>query len=49
MQKYYGWGMNPFYFLAGQNGIHPTYIQEIIQDNRYDEEYILAAIDFLKI
>ncbi len=49
MQKYYGWGMNPFYFLAGQNGIHPTYIQEMIQDNRYDEEDILAAIDFLKI
>ena len=49
MQNHYGWGMNPFYFLAGQNGIHPTYIQEMIQDNRYDEEDILAAIDYLKI
>ena len=49
MQNLYGWGINPFYFLAGQNGIHPTYIQEMIQDDRYKEEDILAAIDYLKI
>jgi 4-hydroxy 2-oxovalerate aldolase len=49
MQNHYGWGMNPYYFLAGQNGIHPTYIQEMIQDNRYNEEDILAVIDHLKI
>ena len=49
MQNCYGWGMNPYYFLAGQNGIHPTYIQEMIQDNRYDEEDILAVIDHLKV
>ncbi len=49
MQNYYGWGMNPYYFLAGQNGIHPTYIQEMLQDNRYKEEDILAVIDYLKI
>ena len=49
MQNYYGWGINPYYFLAGQNGIHPTYIQEMTQDNRYKEEDILAVIDYLKI
>lgn len=49
MQNNYGWGMNPFYFLAGQNGIHPTYVQEMIQDNRYNEEDILSVIDYLKI
>ena len=49
MQNLYGWGINPFYFLAGQNGIHPTYIQEMMQDDRYKEEDILAAIDYLKI
>tara|TARA_B100000767_G_scaffold275789_1_gene315661 strand:+ start:2203 stop:3807 length:1605 start_codon:yes stop_codon:yes gene_type:complete len=49
MQNHYGWGMNPFYFLAGQNNIHPSYIQEMMQDNRYNEEDILAVIDQLKI
>lgn len=49
MQNHYGWGINPFYFLAGQYGIHPTYIQEMLQDDRYKEEDILAAIDYLKI
>lgn len=49
MKNHYGWGMNPYYFLAGQNGIHPTYIQEMIQDNRYNVEDILAVINHLKI
>tara|TARA_Y100000389_G_scaffold205079_1_gene262800 strand:- start:14363 stop:15973 length:1611 start_codon:yes stop_codon:yes gene_type:complete len=49
MQKRYGWGINPFYFLAGQYSIHPTYIQEMLQDERYNEEDILSVIDFLKI
>lgn len=49
MQNRYGWGANPFYYLAGQYGIHPTYIQEMLQDSRYSEEDILAVIDHLKI
>ncbi|CAN8138961.1 hypothetical protein THIOSC15_1240030 [uncultured Thiomicrorhabdus sp.] len=49
MQNHYGWGTNPFYYLAGQYGIHPSYIQEMLQDSRYSEEDILAVIDHLKI
>lgn len=49
MQSQYGWGTNPFYYLAGQYGIHPSYIQEVLQDSRYSEEDILAVIDHLKI
>ncbi len=49
MQKNYGWGINPFYYLAGQHGIHPSYIQEMLQNKRYSEEDILAVIDFLKV
>ena len=48
MKDAYGWGINPFYYLAGQIGIHPTYIQEMLQDQRFNEEDILAVIDFLK-
>lgn len=49
MQNYYGWGMNPFYFLAGQYGIHPSYVQEMMRDTRYNEEDILAVLDHLKV
>lgn len=44
-----GWGSNPYYYLSGKYGIHPTYIQEMLSDSRYSEEDILAAIDHLKI
>lgn len=48
MKTRYGWGTNPFYFLAGKYGIHPTYIQEMAGDPRYDEEDILAVIEYLR-
>ena len=44
-----GWGSNPYYFLSGKYGIHPTYIQEMLSDNRFSEEDIFAAIDHLKV
>lgn len=49
MQKRYGWGTNTYYYLAGKYGIHPTYIQEMINDSRYDEKDILSVIDHLKL
>ena len=48
MQKYYEWGTNPFYFLSGQHGIHPSYIQEMLKDKRYQTEDILNVINHLK-
>lgn len=49
MQAQYGWGTNPYYYLAGKYGIHPTYIQEMLNDSRYDEEDVLAVIDHLRV
>jgi 4-hydroxy 2-oxovalerate aldolase len=43
----YGWGTNTYYYLAGLNGIHPTYIQEMLSTKFADAE-ILAAINQLK-
>lgn len=43
-----GWGSNPFYYLSGKYGIHPTYVQEMLADPRYDEEDILAVIAHLR-
>ena len=48
MKVQYGWGTNPYYYLAGKYGIHPTYIQEMMSDTRYDEEDILAVIGHLR-
>lgn len=44
-----GWGSNPYYYLSGKYGIHPTYVQEMLSDARYDEEDILAVIDHLRV
>jgi len=47
MQSAYGWGSNPFYYLAGKYAIHPTYVQELLADTRNSEEDILSAIEHL--
>ncbi|MBZ5486447.1 aldolase [Halomonas aquamarina] len=49
MQEQYGWGTNPYYYLAGKYGIHPTYIQQMLSDSRYDEEDVLAVIEHLRV
>lgn len=48
MKSQYGWGTNSYYYLAGKYGIHPTYVQQMLGDTRYDEEDILAVIDHLR-
>ncbi|MDO9106919.1 MAG: aldolase [Methylovulum sp.] len=48
LQAHYGWGSNPYYYLAGKYAIHPSYIQEMLADSRYSDEDILAVIEHLK-
>lgn len=48
MKRIYGWGTNPYYYLSGKYGIHPTYIQEMLGDARFTEEDILAVIEHLR-
>lgn len=49
MQAKYRWGSNPYYYLAGQYGIHPSYIQEMLQDARYSDEDMIAVIEHLRV
>ncbi|QKI89774.1 aldolase catalytic domain-containing protein [Thiomicrorhabdus xiamenensis] len=49
LQAKYGWGTNPYYYLAGQYGIHPSYIQEMLQDARYSDEDMIAVIEHLRV
>ena len=48
LKELYGWGINPYYYLAGKYNIHPTYIQKMIDDTRYNEEDIMSVINYLK-
>ena len=43
----YKWGPNSYYYLAGKFGIHPTYIQEMI-NIKLDENEMLEGITQLK-
>jgi len=49
LQAHYGWGSNPYYYLAGKYGIHPTYMQEMLGDPRYGETEILSVIEYLRV
>jgi len=48
LKEHYRWGPNIYYYLAAIHGIHPTYVQEMLGDERYDTEQMLSAINFLK-
>ena len=43
----YKWGINSYYYLAGKFGIHPTYIQEML-NIKLNENEIIDAINQLK-
>lgn len=48
LKKKYKWGPNKYYNIAGRNKIHPTYIQEILSDKRYNKLNYLKIINNLK-
>lgn len=48
LQNHYQWGKNPYYYLSGKYKIHPTYIQEMLSDERYDDADVLSLINYLK-
>ena len=48
LKNQYSWGTNIFYYLAGKYSIHPSYIQAMLKDYRYQEEDILASINYLR-
>jgi 4-hydroxy 2-oxovalerate aldolase len=44
LQKIYNWGSNPYYFLAGMKNIHPSYVQDLLQNNKFDKKDTLSFI-----
>lgn len=47
LKSQYKWGTNAYYYLAGLNNIHPTFIQEMLNNPSYSEEDILNVINSL--
>ena len=48
LQKKYQWGQSLLYSLAADYSIHPTYIQEMVADERYSNDEILKIIENMK-
>ena len=42
------WGTNLYYYLSAKHKIHPTYIQYMLSDKRYEDNEIILAIENLK-
>ena len=42
----YNWGSNPFYYYAGMNSIHPTFVQEMMGGG-FDSEDIYSNLNYL--
>ena len=47
LHKRYGWGTNLFYHISAVEGIHPTYVQELLASDRYSSDEILSALKYL--
>ena len=43
----YNWGSNPFYYYAGLNSIHPTFVQEMMSDPGFDTDDIIYNLNNL--
>lgn len=47
LKNKYGWGSNLYYHYASNHGIHPTFVQSLLEDRRYDNQQVLGALEFL--
>ena len=41
------WGSSPYYFLAGVNKVHPSYVQDLTKDSDFDVNDKVSLIDSL--
>ena len=48
MMLKYNWGTNYFYYLAGKFSIHPTYVQEMLNNPIFGDEDIIYVLSKLK-
>jgi len=49
LKEQYGWGTNMHYQYAANNNIHPTFVQTLLDDNRYDQYQSLKILESLSL
>lgn len=47
LQKQFGWGPSLFYHLSALYNVHPTYVQEMLADERYSQNAVVTALQRL--
>ena len=47
LKEKYKWGSNPYYYFAGLNSIHPSFVQEMLSSNLFDTEEIYSNLTYL--
>ena len=47
LKNQYNWGSNFYYHYASNHGIHPTFVQSLLKDTRYDNQLVMSALEFL--
>lgn len=48
LKSEFNWGSNLPYYLSAIYSIHPTYVQELLNNKQYDTHHILEALEFLR-
>lgn len=48
LKEKYKWGSNPFYYFAGLNSIHPSFVQEMLSVNSFTIEDIYSNLNYLR-
>ena len=49
LKEKYGWGTNMHYQYAANNNIHPTFVQTLSEDNRYDQYQSFKILESLAL
>ncbi len=47
LKEKYKWGSNPFYYFAGLNSIHPSFVQGMMNDERFKSEDIYTNLNYI--
>ncbi len=48
LKKRYKWGSNPFYYFAGLNSIHPSFVQQMLSNESFQTEDIFSNLNYLR-
>ena len=45
LKRKYSWGPNPFYHFAANRSIHPTYVQSLLSEKRYQDSDLFSILE----